>query len=43
MLQLGSQLFVHPNATVRNSRLGALVEIGEGPNFPLSPGFRRAV
>lgn len=29
---LGRLPFLHPNATVRNSRLGAFVEIGEGSN-----------
>jgi phosphonate metabolism protein (transferase hexapeptide repeat family) len=33
MPQLGRQPFLHPNATVRNSRLGAFVEIGEGANI----------
>ena len=32
MPQLGLQPFLHANATVRNSRLGAFVEIGEGSN-----------
>ncbi len=32
MPQLGHQPFLHLNATVRNSRLGAFVEIGEGSN-----------
>ena len=33
MPQLGRQPFLHPNATVRSSRLGAYVEIGEGANI----------
>ena len=33
MPQLGPQPFLHPNATVRNSQLGAFVEIGEGSNI----------
>lgn len=33
MPQLGLQPFLHSNATVRNSRLGAFVEIGEGANI----------
>lgn len=33
MPQLGPQPFLHPNTTVRNSRLGAFVEIGEGSNI----------
>lgn len=33
MPQLGPEPFLHPNATVRNSRLGAFVEIGEGANI----------
>lgn len=30
MPQLGHEPFLHPGAYVRNSRLGAFVEIGEG-------------
>jgi len=33
MPQLGPQPFLHPNATVRNSKLGAFVEIGEGASI----------
>ena len=33
MPQLGPEPFLHPNATVRNSQLGAFVEIGEGSNI----------
>lgn len=32
MPQLGPEPFLHPNANVRKSRLGAFVEIGEGAN-----------
>jgi phosphonate metabolism protein (transferase hexapeptide repeat family) len=33
MPQLGTEPFIHPGAVVRNSRLGAFVEVGEGAHL----------